>query len=142
MVTDEIVDLHVAFEEWFDGRSETLGRVEAALGEEFTFVGTTGMAIDRDGVLGFLRAGKATNPVTIRIENVTVRWRRGSLVAATYEEWQTAAPTQPPEETPPGGETTGRISTAVFEYDESLPGSLRWLSVHETWRAGHGPTSS
>lgn len=134
MVTAEIVGLHVDFEEWFHGTSESLDQVEAVLADGFVFVGPSGMAIDRAGVLGFLEGGKGSNDVVIRIQNVNVAWQRGPLVGVTYEEWQTSSN---------GGaeQTTGRISTAVLEFDESAPRLFRWLSVHETWLPGQGPST-
>ncbi len=132
-VTDEVVALHVDFERWFAGSLPTLERVEAVLGDEFFFVGPTGTAVDRTGVLGFIGAAKGAQQVSIRIENVAIRWHRGDLVGASYEEWQT-------ERSAGGSETTtGRLSSAVFEVEPSLPGGLRWLSVHETWLPGAGP---
>lgn len=119
-VTQEIVDLHVEFERWLGGTSTSLDRVEASLAPDFLFVGTDGAVVSRDVVLDRLRAGAGHVPVEIWIERVNVRWERGDLLCATYEEWQRHDDV-----------TTSRMSSVVFERDQRR--RLIWLSVHETW---------
>lgn len=121
-VADEIVALHREFEAWFRGDLMDLGRVEAALAEDFTFISPGGGVVARAELMEGLRKGRGTRPIRIRIENPTLRFAGSGIVAATYEEWHEHA-----------DYTTGRQSSALFSVDADTPGGLRWRLVHETW---------
>ena len=73
-------------------------------------------------LLAGLREGRGAHSFTIGIENVQVRWQRGNLLAASYEEWHFHS-----------DYTTTRQSSVVMERDDQAAGGWRWLSVHETW---------
>ncbi|MEL7206926.1 MAG: DUF4440 domain-containing protein [Actinomycetota bacterium] len=123
-VAAEIVALHVEFDRWFDGESPSLERVERTLAADFLFVAPSGAVLVRDAVLAGLADARRTGSRHIRIEHPTVRWRRGEVITATYEEWQSL---------PGDGGETARLSTVVMEADLDAPAGLRWLAVHETW---------
>lgn len=127
MVAAEIAALHVEFQQWMCGEPGSLDRVDQVLADDFHFVGPQGIAIARADLLAGLYAARSGRPITIRTENATVNWQRGPIVSASYEEWQQTVE-----------QTTARLSTVVFEIAETLPGGLRWLSVHETFLPGHG----
>jgi len=122
LVADEIKVLHLEFERWFHGQSGSLKRVEQALADDFLFVAPNGSVVPRADLLAGLRDGHGAHSFSIEIENVGVRWQRGDLVAATYEEWHIH-----------DDQTTTRRSSVVMERDDGAPGGWRWVSVHETW---------
>ena len=121
-VAQEIIALHHEFERWFHGQSDSLSRVEQSLADDFLFVAPNGAVVDRADLIAGLRNGHGQHGFGIRVENVTLRWRRGDVVAASYEEWHTHA-----------DYTTTRQSTAVMEHASEAPGGFTWLAVHETW---------
>ena len=73
-------------------------------------------------VLAGVRNGHGARPGRIWIEEPVLLVDSASIVVARYQEWQQEA-----------ANTTGRLSTVVFERDGATPNGLRWLSVHETW---------
>lgn len=121
-VRREIEELHECFEGWFNGTLESLDRVERTLDEDFLFVSPGAAIVPRAQLMSGLAAGRAGQSMRIRVEQVQVRWTRGDLVAATYEEWHVH-----------DSYTTKRQSSIVMQVDASAPGGYRWLSVHETW---------
>lgn len=122
-VRAEIIELHVEFERWFRGESDSPARIEASIPEEFTFITPQGDVVDGVTLRKNMRAGRGARQLRIRIENVVVRWSEGDVVIATYEEWHDH-----------DDYTTARQSTVVFAVDDSAPGGLLWRHVHETWK--------
>ncbi|MFK8023344.1 MAG: DUF4440 domain-containing protein [Ilumatobacter sp.] len=120
-IRTEIIELHRAFEACFAGDGAGIERVDASLADDHHFVGPDGALVPRAAIIDSLR-NVAGAEIAIEIRNVVPAWERGSLVCASYEEWQRR----------PVGQTARR-STVVFERGTSAPGGLRWLSVHETW---------
>ena len=128
-VPTEIAELHAFFEDWFVGRlpddDQAFARFADAMGEGFEIVSPAGTATGRDDLLAMLRSAhssSAEGALRIWTDNVTARSVGDGLILARYEEWQEA-----------GGETKGRVSSAVLREDSSAPGGFLWLSVHETW---------
>jgi len=119
----EIEGLHRFFEEWFAG-TETGGieRLEKALSPGFYLVSPDGSKRARDHVIESVRSARGSGAIRIWIENPDLAWEQDDVVLATYEEWQER-----------GGETRGRLSSALFEKDDGAPGGVRWVAVHETW---------
>ncbi len=122
-VTAEIEALHVEFERWMRGASNSLGRIEATLLEDFTFISPQGDVVDGGELRENLRGAHGTRQIRIRIENAVVRWSGPAGVVATYEEWHDH-----------DDYTTARQATVLFTQDETAPGGLRWRHVHETWK--------
>ncbi|RMD60098.1 MAG: DUF4440 domain-containing protein, partial [Planctomycetota bacterium] len=58
-------------------------------------------------------------------------WRSQEALLAQYEEWQRFE-----------GRTTVRLSTVLFVRDDTAPGRLRWVRVHETWIEPPGDAGS
>jgi hypothetical protein len=123
----EIESLHEFFVDWYTGQraAERNDRLERALAADFEMVQPDG---DRrpyaDVVAGIREQYASREPGTfdIQIRNVETRERVDNHALVRYEEWQ---------ETPT--DTTGRLSTALFEGDSDAPGGVVWLDLHETW---------
>ena len=141
VVREEIDDLHVFFQEWFLGEipneAERFQRVERALGPPFSMIDPDGNSSERDDVISEIRdahGSKAGETFRIWVRFVRLRDMSDTRCLATYEEWQEAE-----------DGVTSRLSSVLFEI---LPGTeisrerLRWLFVHETWRAEKAPAES
>lgn len=128
----EVTELHRFFQDWFGGLLEndadTLSRFGSVLAEGFLIVPPGGSALERGSLVERLRGAHGSwatgreRPGRIWIENFHVRRSADDWALVTYEEWQEV-----------GGETRGRISTAVFGRREDTPNGVEWLHVHETW---------
>ncbi|MEZ4649730.1 MAG: hypothetical protein R3E97_13285 [Candidatus Eisenbacteria bacterium] len=137
-VREEIDDLHVFFQEWFLGEipneAARFERVERALGPSFSMIDPDGVSSERDDVITEIRdahGSKAGETFRIWVRFVRLRDLSDSRFLATYEEWQ---------ETEDG--VTSRLSSVLFEVRPGTAVSrerLRWLFVHETWRAEKAP---
>ena len=64
----------------------------------------------------------------IWIENFRCRWTAGDHAMVTYEEWHRRR-----------GETSARLTTALFCREETAPSGVAWLHAHETWLPGQAP---
>lgn len=125
----EVIEAHRFFTEWFTGvlpdTDATWAALEDTLAPGFVLVTPGGRLIEREALLQGIRANHGQHEDTgfeIWIENFECRLIEGDVVVATYEEWQTL-----------GDDTTGRLSTAIFERNPAMPNHVRWLHVHETW---------
>lgn len=133
----EVVGLHEAFVLWFgtappdsnnDSNSDSeFERIEGAFGDGFVIIGPDGEAVNRDDICKRLWAMRGTFkdnvvPFAITIKNREARLIGPDICLVRYEEWQTF-----------GDEEKARISTAVLKRDDTAPGGLLWLNVHETW---------
>src|SRR5262245_45486331 len=104
----EVVDLHRFFVDWFDrqrcGRAD-FSRFESVMGEGFSMVVPSGQLLDRDAVLGYVKASRATldGDFTIAIEDIRPAWQAGDVIVVTYVEAQQRA-----------GKASRRRSSAVF----------------------------
>jgi hypothetical protein len=105
-------------------------RFTSALHADFAMVVPSGEILDRDAVVGLVRAAHASAdgaaPVRIEIRNLVERLVGDDIVVVTYEEWQFA------------GEQllNGRTSTACFVPAASAPNGVVWRHLHETMLAG------
>lgn len=125
-----IRELHDFFEAWIgDGLDDTedaFRSLEEALASKFTFVTPAGELLDRDAILGAVRAAQGSRPdLQIRIEEPRLLHEHSDVVVAAYRERQEA-----------GGERTDRRSTVVFRRRGAAGNGLEWLHVHETWCEG------
>ncbi len=136
-VRTEIERLHAFLVGWFTGALP-----ESAFGPDFldrfhpdlVLIPPSGNTLSVDQFSSGTRSAHGSNPdFRVAIRNVRVlscceQAGPGSLIIATYEEWQrNALATEPPN--------NGRAATVVFEQrlagdGESEP--LRWLHIHET----------
>ena len=129
VILAEIEQLHAFFEGWFLGTlpqdDQTFARFEGALSSGFSIIGPAGVEFDRAGVLEMVRGAhgsRSGEDFAIWIESVRVRRCGTESCLATYEEWQG-----------PEGSGEGRLSSVVFELDDTAPTGLLWRHVHETW---------
>ena len=126
-VEDEIVALHRFFEDWFNARlpqtEDAFKSMDQVMGEEFIIVMPDGRSVGRNPLLELLyKAHGKRVGIKIWIEDVRPIIQEGGLTVAEYQEWQTE-----------DGETTSRVSTAVFRDAPETPNGQSWLRVHETW---------
>ena len=122
---NEIVELHEFFEEWFGGENppDNANRFETVLSPEFRLISPHGTVHSRTDIIDAVRSGKSSRlGVEIRVRSPELRFERGDIIVATYEELQRGDDL-----------LTARLSTVVFELNDSLPNGLSWLHVHETW---------
>jgi hypothetical protein len=129
----EVVGLHEFFVDWFNDEladTDTMfARFSSALHPDFSMVVPSGEILDRDRVVGLVRAAHASAdsaaPIRIEIRNVVGRLVGDDVVLVTYEEWQFA------------GEQllNGRTSTACFVPAPAAPNGVVWRHLHETMLA-------
>jgi len=123
----EVVDLHRFFVDWFDKQcadKADFSRFESVMGKGFTMVVPSGQLLDRDAVLGYVRASRATldGDFAIAIEDIRPAWQAGDVIVLTYVEAQQRA-----------GQASRRRSSAVFTTNSSAPNGVEWRHLHETW---------
>ena len=120
---NEIDELHAFFEVYFLGRTDDLGRAEAAFGAGFTFAGPDGNVRSRAEVVDMLRNGHAhTDDLVITTGDHRLLFESDSVVVATYTEHHELS-----------DRSNHRLSTVVFVPDDGAPNGVRWHHVQETW---------
>lgn len=119
----EIIELHEVFEMYFLGNSTDLSRVEAALADDFTFVGADANTTDRAGTIAAITAGHAhTESLIIRTLDHKLVMETDEVLVAEYIEEHVLA-----------DRSNTRRSTVIFSTDSDAPNGLLWRRVHETW---------
>jgi hypothetical protein len=122
--------LHEFFVDWFNDALEdtdaAFGRVASVLHPDFSMVMPSGEILDRDIVLGLLRAAHASAdiaaPVRIEIRSLVDRVVSDDAALVTYEEWQFAGDRL----------LNRRTSTACFIRAPAAPNGVVWRHLHET----------
>jgi len=130
----EVVELHQFFQDWFNGTlpnaDEQFARFADVMAESFGMVPPNGRFISRAPLLDGLRCSygrSRQSPGRIWIENFVTRQTGSDWLLATYEEWQSF-----------DDQTSSRLSTVLFQENDTVPNGLIWLHVHETWLAPKG----
>ena len=123
----EVIELHQFFEDWFSAKlaqtDGNYGRMTVAMNPDFHIVGPDGRMMDYPTLEKGLWAGHNSRPnFKLWVDNVQTRPLSNDIALTTYEEWQEI-----------DGQTTARLSTAVFCKKADAPNGVAWMHVHETW---------
>lgn len=126
---DEVFALHRFFQDWYlgtveDPNGEAFSRVSEVLAEEFHLVTPEGKMLGRSEILAALRGAYGSKSADFRIRTERCHFRVGGrgIGVVTYEEWHDE-----------GGNSKGRLATAIFQDRADAPHGVRWVHVHETW---------
>ena len=129
----EVIDLHVFFEDWFGGYCENSEEVFAErlldrMHGDFNIILPGGMMIYGANFWPEFRKLYGSNPdFHISIRAIQQHPLPGdSIYLVNYQEWQRNALQSKPE-------NNGRLSSAVFVDDKDAPNGVKWFHVHETW---------
>ena len=118
----EIVELHALFVELFTGRSRDFSRCEAALSPHLEMVTPEGRLVNRAQIMAALINATARADFQIAIQAIApVRDDAGSVLLRYIEEQYR------------DGETTRRLSIALFETASDAPNGVAWRYLQETW---------
>ena len=118
----EIVELHALFVELFTGRSRDFSRCEAAFSAGLEMVTPEGRLVGRAEILAGLKRAAARADFRITIHAIEpVREDAGSVLLRYIEEQYR------------DGETTRRLSIALFETRSDAPLGVAWRYLQETW---------
>jgi len=126
-IENEIFELHQFFQDWYNNQitptEANFARCANVLAPDFTIIFPSGDKVSYQPLLNELwKAHNSHSGMRIWIENTQVLHQSGDLILATYEEWQEIE-----------NKVTTRLSTVLFQEDQSTPNRLKWLHVHETW---------
>ena len=116
----EVLDAHVAIENWLSEGSGDVGALLARFPAAFSMIGLSGAVLDHPKLSQFFRASQAAKPgLTIAIDEMTLvsEWTDGAVVS--YREIQSL----------PGSASTQRRSTVVFSLSSA---GIGWRHLHET----------
>ncbi|WP_039057228.1 hypothetical protein [Enterobacter sp. Bisph1] len=111
----EIVDAHIAIENWLGRGEGELASLMARFAADFSMIAPTGACLDYASLTGFFQAQRGSRPgLKIVVDDFVVlaQWDNGAVIR--YRETQ--------------GENV-RGSTAVFRLQE---GQIVWRHLHET----------
>lgn len=125
-VSQEIIDLHVFFSDWFNGvadRDQLEPRFKSRLSPNFMFIPPEGFILGEDDIINSFAQGYGSNSgFKIQIRDVVIRHDMENHVLATYTEWQTGAKMSAKEK-------NARFTTVLMEKSDPL----KWLHIQETW---------
>lgn len=118
----EVVELHAYIVECFTGRSRDFSRCEAAFSPKLEMVTPEGRLVTRAEILERFERATARADFRIIISDITpVREDAGSVLLRYIEEQYR------------DGETTRRLSIALFETRSDAPFGVAWRYLQETW---------
>ncbi|MBN9070333.1 MAG: DUF4440 domain-containing protein [Rhizobiales bacterium] len=123
----EIVALHRFFVEWYDRRTADradFSLFERAMGPDMRMVPPSGAVLERDAVVGHVRANRGAFDGDFAIEIADIRpvWEGAGAVLVAYVEKQRRA-----------GESTARRAAALFTENPAAPHGVEWRHLQETW---------
>jgi len=131
---DEVLDLHRFLVGWLTGAlppsDAVFARFYDVMAPDFVIINPRGVVSARDALCAELRAahgvhGGPRKAFSIRIDDALSRPISDSHAIVTYQEWQEL-----------GGQTSARISTALFRAKNATPNGVEWMHLHETWLPG------
>ncbi|MGK5029000.1 DUF4440 domain-containing protein [Janthinobacterium sp. MDT1-19] len=124
---DDVLSTHVLIRDWLSGEAaaaENCAQLLARFSPDFTMVAPGGKQLDGAGLTKFFRAAGGSRPgLAMRITDLTLIQESAAGASVTYREFQSL----------PGGDSTERLSTVVYE--KTAAGTLHWRHLHETWAA-------
>ena len=123
----EIVALHRFFMEWYDRKTAAgadFSLFERAMGTDMRMIPPSGAVLDRDQVIGHVRANRGAFDGDFAIEIADIRpvWQGADAIVVAYVEKQERA-----------GERTARRACALFVESPSAPHGVEWRYLQETW---------
>lgn len=123
----EIVQLHVFFVDWYDKATcdkTDFSRFDRVMGPGMQMIPPSGVMLDREAVVGYVRDNRGTfdGDYAIEIADIRPAWQADGAIAVTYIEKQQRR-----------GEKTARRATALFTESSSAPNGVEWRHLHETW---------
>ena len=124
---DEVVSLHEFFVAWYDKNTADatdFDRFAKVMGQGMLMIPPSGMMLDRDAVVSYVRDNGATfdGDYAIEIGDVRPAWEAGNMIVVTYIEKQERR-----------GVKTARRASALFVESSSAPNGVEWRHLHETW---------
>jgi hypothetical protein len=123
----EIVELHRFFVDWYDRKTAAatdFDRFARVMGPGMRMIPPSGMMLDRDAVVAYVRDNRGTfdGDYAIEIADIRPAWEADGAIVVTYIEKQERR-----------GERTARRATALFTESPSAPNGVAWRHLHETW---------
>lgn len=118
----EVVELHAFIVELFTGRSRDFSRCEAAFSSELEMVTPEGRRVTREEIMERFKRARARADFRITIHDIRTIREDGESVLLQYIEEQYR-----------DGETTRRLSIALFEIVSQAPCGVVWRYLQETW---------
>jgi hypothetical protein len=119
----EIESLHAHLVGLFTRRHRDLARCETAFAPGLSMITPDGSCFDRARILANLANASAAPDFQITIRDVQSIWESETAVLLRYIEEQYR-----------DGETTRRLSSALFTADGTAPMGVVWRHLHETWQ--------
>lgn len=120
----EVIDLHAFFVDAFTGRKRDFRRAEQAFSPDFVMVTPDGRRVNRVQVLDALAKARARPDFRIAIHDIWPISETAGSVLLHYIEEQYR-----------DGETSKRVSVALFEAAPDAPCGVVWRYLQETWIA-------
>jgi hypothetical protein len=118
----EVVEIHAYFVELFTGRSRDFSRCEQAFSPKLEMVTPEGRLVTRAQILNGLNRATARADFRITISDIAPVREDAASVLLRYIEEQYR-----------DGETTRRLSIALFEAASDAPCGVAWRYLQETW---------
>lgn len=120
--TREVVELHAQFVENFTGRSRDFSRCDAVFSPKLEMVTPEGRRSGHAEIMENLKKARARADFRITIHDIRPIRDDDSSVLLQYVEEQYR-----------DGETTRRLSIALFEAASEAPRGVKWRYLQETW---------
>ena len=118
----EVQEIHALFVELFTGRSRDFSRCEAAFSPKLEMVTPEGRRVGRGQIMAALKRATARADFRITIHDIEPVREDARSVLLRYIEEQYR-----------DGETTRRMSIALFETASDAPLGVAWRYLQETW---------
>ncbi|WP_299948871.1 hypothetical protein [uncultured Ruegeria sp.] len=122
----EITDIHEFFADWFNGniaRDQLESRLLSRFDDCVTYISPEGHVVGSGALRTMFENSYGANTgFKIQIHDVAIRQQVGTIVLATYTEWQIGVSNSDPS-------NNARITSALID----MGPPVKWLHIHETW---------